>query len=128
MDKILRKTLLKELNNHTPERIPNNANKRFKLAEKISQKELWNPKKHNNEKPLAYITTYNKNNPQLFTEIIKNLEELKNNAKIEETLDTTKVIKSQRWPQNFKRILISSTFGENTSYQILEKNDIEYVK
>ena len=43
-------------------------NKRFELAEKISQRELRNPKKHNNEKPLSYIATYN---PELFTEIIK---------------------------------------------------------
>ena len=34
-----------------------------------------------NEKPLAYVATCNKNNPELFTEIIKNLE-LKNNDKI----------------------------------------------
>ena len=33
-----------------------------------------NPKKHNNEEPLAYVTTYNKNMPELFTEMMKNLE------------------------------------------------------
>ena len=46
-------------------------------------------KKYNNKKPLAYIATYNKNNPELFTEIIKNLEKLKNNDKIKEILHTT---------------------------------------
>ena len=45
------------------------------LAEKIPQRELRNPKKH-----VAY---YNKNNPELFTEIIKNLQ-LKNKDKIKE--------------------------------------------
>ena len=34
------------------------------------------------------------NNPELFTEIMKNLEELKNNEKIKEILNTTKTIKS----------------------------------
>ena len=39
--------------------------------------ELRNPKKkRNNEKPLISVTTYNKNNPELFTEILKNLEEI----------------------------------------------------
>ena len=72
-DKNHRKTSLKEL--HTtlhltgyPTRL---INKGFELVEKIPQRELWNPKRHNNEKPLAYVTTYNKNNSELFTEIIK---------------------------------------------------------
>ena len=46
-------------------------NKGFKLAEKIPQKEWQNPTKHQDEKPLAYVATYKKNNPELFTEIIK---------------------------------------------------------
>ena len=46
------------------------------------QKELRNPKKHNKEKTLTYVASYNKNNPELFTEIMKNLEELKNKDKI----------------------------------------------
>ena len=62
----------------------------------MPQRELRNPIKYNNEKPLAYVGTYNKNNPELFTEIMKNLEELKNNEKIKEILDRTKIIKSLR--------------------------------
>ena len=46
---------------------------------------------------------------------MKNLEELKNNDKIKEILDTTKIIKSQRQLKNLKRRLASSTFGENTT-------------
>ena len=57
--------------------------------------ELRNPKKHNNEKPIVYVATYNKNNSELFTEIMKNLK-LKNNDKIKQKLGTTKIIKSQR--------------------------------
>ena len=45
---------------------------------------------------------------------MKNLEELKNMDKIKEIHHTTKIIKSQRKPKNLKRILTSSTFGENT--------------
>ena len=95
-------------------------NKGFELAQKISQRELRNLKKYNHEKPVAYITTY-KNNPELFTVIIKNQEELKNNDKIKEILGTTKNIKSQRQPKNFKRILTSSTFRENTTQGVTKR-------
>ena len=72
---------------------------------------------------IVYVATYNKNNPELFKEIIKNLKELKNNDKIKEILESTKVIKSQRQLKNLKGILTSSTFGENNtrSYQMQEK-------
>ena len=98
-------------------------NKWLESAEKIPPKELRNPKKHNNEKPLAYAATYNKNNPELFTEIMKNLEELKNKDKIKEMLDMTKIIKSQRQPKNLKRILTSSTFRENTTKGVTKCNN-----
>ena len=39
-------------------------------------------------------------NPELFTDIIKKNLELKNNDKIKEILDTTKIIKNQRQPKN----------------------------
>ena len=49
--------------------------KRFELAEKISLKELRIPtKKHSNEEPLVYISTYNKNNLTTITTMIKFLK------------------------------------------------------
>ena len=54
---------------------------------------------------------------------MKNQEELKNKDKIKEILDTTKIIKSQRQPKNLKRILTSSTFGENTSQGVTKCNN-----
>ena len=68
-------------------------NKGLELAEKIQQSELRNPGKHNNENPLSYVATYNKNNPELFTEIMKNMEEIESKHKIKEILDKTKIIK-----------------------------------
>ena len=60
----------------------------------------------------------------LFTEmILKNLEELKDNVKIKEILDTAKIIKSQRQPKNLKRILTSFTFGENTTQGVTKCNN-----
>ena len=54
---------------------------------------------------------------------MKNLEELKNNDKIKEILDTTKIIKSQRQPPNIKRILTLSTLGENTTQGVTKCNN-----
>ena len=76
---------------------------------------LEEPEKIQQRKTLTYVATYNKNNPELFTEIMKNLEEIEDKDKIKEMLDTRKIIESQRQPKNLKRILTSSTFGKNTT-------------
>ena len=64
--------------------------------------------------------------PELFTEIMKSLEELKNKDKIKEILDTSKIIKSQGQPKNLKKILSSSTFGENTTPGVTKCNKKRY--
>ena len=87
---------------------------------------MRDPKKHNNKKPLAYVTTYYKNNPELYSEIMKNLEELKNKDKIKEIIDITKIIKSQCQPKNLKRILAFSTFGENKTQGVTKCNYKRY--
>ena len=75
--------------------MPNNTNKcRIGLAEKLPLKELVTPKRHCKEEPLAYVSKYNKNNPELFTEMKKNLEQLKNNERIKNIQHTTKIIKA----------------------------------
>ena len=79
-------------------------------------------KTYSNEKPPAYVATYNKNNPVQFTEIRKNLE-LKNMDKIKEILDITKIIKSQRQSKNVRKILTFSTFGENTTQGVTKCNN-----
>ena len=58
--------------------------------------------------------------------MIKNLEELKHNDKIKDILDTTLIIKIQRQPKNLKRILTSSTFGENTTYGVTKCKNQRY--
>ena len=124
MDKNLKKACLKELHTTLHQRgcLSTLINKGLELAEKIPQRELGNPKKHNNEKPLAYVTTYNKNNPELFKEIIKNLEELETMTKSKK-YQTQKIIKSQRQLKNLKRILTCSTFGENTTQGVTKCNN-----
>ena len=44
---------------------------------------------------MAYVSTYDKNNSELFTEIIKNLEQLKNNDRIKNILDPPKLLKAR---------------------------------
>ena len=46
-----------------------------------------------------YVAIYNKNNPEQFTEIMKNQEELENKDGIKEILDTTKIIKIRDNPK-----------------------------
>ena len=91
-DKNLKKTRLKELHKTLHQRgYPTTLiNKGLELAEKIPQRELRN-KKNKTQETLNIITTFNKNNPEVFKEIMKNLKELENNDKIKEILDTTKI-------------------------------------
>ena len=49
--------------------------------------------------------------------------ELKNNDKIKEIPDTIKIIKSQRQPKNYKRIITSFTFGEITTQGVTKCNN-----
>ena len=53
--------------------------------------------------------------PELFTEISKNLEQLKNDVRIKNILDVTKIIKNKRQPKNLKHTLTSSKFEEHTT-------------
>ena len=80
-DKDFRKTRLKEIyiTLHQRGQPTTLINKGFELTEKKYYKKNYDrphpaPKKHNNEKTLAYAATYNINNPELFTEVINNLE------------------------------------------------------
>ena len=45
---------------------------------------------------------------------------------MKEILDTTKIFKSQRQPKNLRRILTSSTFGENTTHGVTKCKNKQY--
>ena len=49
----------------------------FSRSRRNTTKRIKEPEKHKNEKSVAYVATYNKNNPELLTEIKKNLEKQK---------------------------------------------------
>ena len=44
-------------------------------------------------------------------------------TKSKKILGTSKIMESQRQPKNLKRILISSTFGENTTQRVTKCNN-----
>ena len=67
---------------------------------------------------MANVTTYNKNNPELFTEIRKNLEEFKNNVKIIEIMDTKKSLKARDYTKIFKKTHLFYIQGKNITQRV----------
>ena len=75
---------------------------------------LRKPKNKMQEKePLAFVTTFNHRNPELFTPAYRNLEQLKQSEKMKNVLQNTQVIKSKRQPKNLKQILTNAKFVNN---------------
>ena len=52
----------------------------FQKALSIPQKDLWKPKKPSNENILPFITTFNPNNPNIYSTIKSSVNCLKNNS------------------------------------------------
>ena len=75
-------------------------NNGFEVAKRISSKLQLPRTKNNNEQLLPFVSKYNRNNPEILTEIIKNLNQLKNNDRIKNISDTFKFIKSKRQPKS----------------------------
>ena len=113
-DSDVRKIRLNEL--HTTlhqRRYPNELiNQGIKLALEIPIAKLRNPQRKNKDTPIAFVSTYNRCNPDVFPIIKHNLDLLKDDTKIKEMLGSTKIIKSHRQPKNLKQILTSAYFGE----------------
>ena len=80
-------------------------------AKRIKQPE----KKPNNMKPLAYVAAYNKNNPELFSEIMKNLEELK--IKEKKKFETQQETTQKSWKNT--HLFYISRKHNTRSYQML---------
>ena len=70
------------------------------LALKIPLSELRNPTPKNTSDPIAYVSTFNVNNPEIFQEIQRNLPQLNNNERLHKLLNTSKIIKSKRQPKS----------------------------
>ena len=84
----------------------------LELAKKKNIRRTMNSRKHIYEQPLTYVK---ENNPDLFTERSKNLDHLKNNDRVKNILDTTKIIISkQQTKKLYKNTPILFIFGEQT--------------
>ena len=90
---------------------PSLINQGIKLASQAPQEDLRNPPPKSKEQPLAFISTHNKNNPDVFPAIYRNTQLLKNNDGLKKLLENTKIINSKRQPHNLKKILTSAYFG-----------------
>ena len=82
------------------------------LANQIPISELRNPSKKEKDFPLAYVSTHNIANPELFQEIMRNMDQLHNNERLKKLLENTKIIKSKRQPKNLKQILTKAYTGK----------------
>lgn len=97
--------------------------KGISLAEGIPLAELRNHPKNNKDQHLAYVTTYNRCNPELFVEIHKELNQLQKNDRLNKLLNETKIIKSKRQPKNLKQTLTSAYFGNDTIQGVKKCNN-----
>ena len=81
-------------------------------AKRIPKHELLEPKSKDSaeENILAFVTTFNPRNPELFNTIKETLPLLNASPKLREAMKKFKLIKSKRQPQNLKGILTRARF------------------
>ena len=82
----------------------------FQKALSIPQKDLQKPKKLSNENILPFITTFNPNNPNIYSTIKSSVNCLKNNNV--SGFHNIKLIQSKRQSRNLKKLLTKAEFGE----------------
>ena len=87
--------------------------KGFQKALSIPQKDLPKPKKPSNENILPFITTFNSNNPNIYSTIKSSINCFKNN--IVSGFNNIKLIQSKRQSPNLKKLLTKAEFGEVSS-------------
>ena len=111
----LRKTRLDELRHALKDRgYPLTLiNKGIDLAESIPISVLRQTKEKDYNQPLAFVTTFNKCNPEIFNEAYKGLNNLRLDEKLNQILNETKIIKSKRQPKNLKHLLTRAHFTSN---------------
>ena len=65
------------------------------------------------DQKVPYVSTFNPNHPEIFTEIRKNLPIFFRSETMKRALGDKQIIKSKRQPQNLKRILTNAKFSLN---------------
>ena len=82
----------------------------FQKALSIPQKDLRKPKKPSNENILPFITTFNPNNPNIYSTIKSSVNCFKNNNV--SGFHNIELIQSKRQSPNLKKFLTKAEFGE----------------
>jgi hypothetical protein len=85
-------------------------------AKSLDRKQLLTEERSvNNKETIAYVSTFNPRNPELFSEIIHDINILKRDPHMRNVLENYQIIKSKRQPPNLKRILTKAKYTETTS-------------
>ena len=84
-----------------------------KVLLSIPQNDLRKPKKPSKENILPFITTFNTNNPNIYSTIKSSVNSLKSNDV--SGLHNIKKIQSKRQSPNLKKLLTKAEFGEALS-------------
>ena len=82
----------------------------FEKVLSISQKDLRKPKKPSNENILPFSTTFNQNNPHIYSTIKSSVNSLKNNHV--SGFHNINLIHSKRQSPIFKKLLTKAEYGE----------------
>ena len=101
-------------------------NKGIELANSLPLNILRQAKVKDSKQPLAFVSTFNRRNPELFTEAYNHLNNLRMDDKLNDILNNTKVIKSKRQPNNLKQILTHAKFSQTNNdenYEVKKCND-----
>ena len=95
----------------------------IKKIKNISREDLLKEKnaEKNNTTTLAFITTHNPLNPDIFREIRQDINILNRDPDMKETLENFSILKSVRQPPNLKRLLTRAKFANETPNHTVTK-------
>ena len=92
-------------------------NKGIELANSLPLNILRQAKVKDSKQPLAFVSTFNRRNPELFTKAYNSLNKLRIDDKLNDILNDTKVIKSKRQLNNLKQILRHAKLSQTNNYE-----------
>ena len=98
-------------NQKYPKQLINDA---IEKAETLNRNEILRENsRKNKEEVIAYVSTFNPRDPELFGKIREDINILKRDNVMKEVLSKYKIIKSKRQPPNLKKLLTRATYTEN---------------
>ena len=98
-----------------PEQIIENG---IEKAAKIPQTDLRISKEKTDEKVLAFISTNNPRNPNIFNKITSAMEQIRNCPKMNKQLENKNLIHSKKQPPNLEKILCNSKYTSGNNFGV----------